>query len=537
MYVHHQLLYHIQLICKEIIHLILLLQTWMTIWVNNSYNNSNIMSSDDDNYMNYPICEYWDYNTNEWIHNNKYCWISNYNISNLCCSCQFKSNFTIINIKQEDIYINRNISEYFEIQSLNMMSISTPILYIVICFSLLGIAFILLIPETNDNIPLWIEQKQQKQQKHPNGSNNSLNLIKDEMGAIYVIYQTNTPFQRCSNLYCLNMRNNWCITEMFCRIDGTNYKTKERILLSYLYIITIMALNTLLFQNIYNYKDNKTFNAFVPFIMLSIIALIPIIIFQYILKTIEPVNFNKLLYEISITKINNNNTNSANSIQKSLSAQSAGTDILAKLYSQISKHEQEERIEESDLNSSYNSDSTNSLTSENLNSKTPTNFRIQIEEIEFDPNYKWILDPNRSSVSPVKTNKIVDITVGNNIRDIIPHTNNNNNNDNILTNKHNFIWFTSICQKSIKDAEKESEITRETFDNILSESPIKFRDKIYSICNIDKESFIVFEDYLEFVYSILIATNQYDINNLSQIDNLKLEFRDMTQIFMDKVNI
>ncbi len=81
------------------------------------------------------------------------------------------------------------------------MSIYTPILYIIICFSLLGIAFILLTPETNDNIPLWIEQK------HPNGSNNSMNLIKNEMGVIYVIFQTNTSFQHCSNLYCLNMRN------------------------------------------------------------------------------------------------------------------------------------------------------------------------------------------------------------------------------------------------------------------------------------------------------------------------------------------
>ncbi len=193
-----------------------------------------------------------------------------------------------------------------------MNNMSKPILYIVICFSLSAVAFIISIPETNDNLPLWIAEK-----NTTNSSNNNIvNLIGDEMGAIYVPSQSSTQFQRSS----INMRYNWFLTEMFVEVMAQTIKQNNEY---YYYICIHYYLKTFIISD-----KNKTFNTFLPFIFMSIIAVIPLIRFEYIFKTIEPIYSNKLLYQININKFhvnnnenitnNNNNTNNSNDSTNSI---------------------------------------------------------------------------------------------------------------------------------------------------------------------------------------------------------------------------
>eukprot|EP01084_Bolivina_argentea_P021928 40743_1 len=104
-------------------------------------------------------------------------------------------------------------------------------LYIVVCFSLLAIVFISLIPETNDNIPLWIRQSELKLN----------NFGSDEMGDIYLIYETDTPFKRWIN-----------------RLNGTNCRTEKRILLSN--INSMAQLAEILLISFYNSLNNININ-------------------------------------------------------------------------------------------------------------------------------------------------------------------------------------------------------------------------------------------------------------------------------------
>ncbi len=175
-------------------------------------------------------------------------------------------------------------------------------------------------------------------------------------------------------------------TNNVCIINGTNYDTKERIFVSDLYIINGIILNTFL-----------------------LFIIIPSMLFQYMFEPIEPINFNKLLYEINI--------NNVNAIQKSISTQSE------QLCSQINKHEQEEHMDKSDLNSASNSDTTrdrcNYLNNVNENMNT---FKIRKNESNEPANGNCLWGTFAS----------LSISMG---TSIMNYTNINTSNTNIITYK------------------------------------------------------------------------------------------------------
>lgn len=221
----------------------------------------------------------------------------------------------ILRLDKELIYIQLNITENYDVISLNindMFNVYPIPLYIVGCLSLIIMTFIVILSEKY-NIPLWLEKETNIQ----NSILNKSKLINEEMGTIYFIYQIN-KFQRCCNLYTLNIKNNWFFTQIFCRLYGTNYTTSERLILFYFYLITIIACNTY-FYSTHNYKyfdllkinNNNNFYIYYPFILISIIPIIPIILFKCIFKKIHPINFNKISLNHPSNKIITYNGNYA----------------------------------------------------------------------------------------------------------------------------------------------------------------------------------------------------------------------------------
>eukprot|EP01084_Bolivina_argentea_P098344 176742_1 len=133
-------------------------------------------------------------------------------------------------------------------------------------------------------------------------------------------------------------------------------------------------------------------------------------------------------------------------------------------------------------------------------------------------SYIWILDKNRKLRS---------------IPSPIPISSIQKNRKLSLTNSHNFLWITSILQGSISFAQKESELNRGCFDRMLSLLPKNYRISLWNVINIDNDTFIVSEEYIEFVDCLLIATGQkYGMEH-----DMDLEIRDMSKIFAKIVNI
>ena len=164
----------------------------------------------------YPLCTYWDFLENKWINNNNLCFVSYYNKSFAYCSCRYLFS-PILRLDKELIYIQLNITENYDVISLNinnMFNVYPIPLYIVGCLSLIIMTFIVILSEKY-NIPLWLEKETNIQ----NSILNKSKLINEEMGTIYFIYQIN-KFQRCCNLYTLNVKNNWFFTQIFCRLYG-----------------------------------------------------------------------------------------------------------------------------------------------------------------------------------------------------------------------------------------------------------------------------------------------------------------------------
>eukprot|EP01083_Nonionella_stella_P040530 109966_1 len=104
-----------------------------------------------------------------------------------------------------------------------------------------------------------------------------------------------------------------------------------------------------------------------------------------------------------------------------------------------------------------------------------------------------------------------------------------------LSDKHNFLWLTSIIQGSMYSAEQQSEITRVALDKVLNLLPVPFRDKIWEITNVEQDTFIVSEEYEEFVDALLIATGQYKISSNEFDDDY--EFRNMSHVFARVIKV
>eukprot|EP01083_Nonionella_stella_P010383 29604_1 len=159
--------------------------------------------------------------------------------------------------------------------------------------------------------------------------------------------------------------------------------------------------------------------------------------------------------------------------------------------------------------------------------KKTSSMRIQVEQLpQFKENYSWILDKNRSAESPASNRS--------SLKAYSYNTELFRKKRVTLTNTHHFLWLTSIIQGASKAAEIESEITRVALDKMLNLLPVPYRDKIWELCNTDEDTFIVVEEFEEFVDSLLIATGQYIVN---MDDDEMFELRDMSKIFGEIVSV